>query len=487
MSFRLLLSSPGGVRVLAQPTWWNLEHTLATFGLMMLLVFAALAWVASLRYRVREQTEIIRRRLEHQTVLEERFKDLVEHAVEGIFRIAPDGRYAAVNKALARMLGYESPADVMNNRNHSDCQNYVASDRQAEFVRLLDECGSVERFEYQARRKDGSIIWVSENARAVRRPSGELLDYEGTVVDVTERKRAEESLRQSDERFSKAFRASPIPICISTLKEGRYLDVNDSFLQLLGFNREEVIGHTSLELRIWAEPSDLAKMVQRLREQKYLRDTEIDLRAKSGEMRRVLFSIEFIEIESESCTLAILHDVTDRLRLEEQLRQAQKMEAVGQLAAGVAHDFNNILTVIQGNAGLLQSDFGLAPELCELAKQISVASARAAGLTRQLLMFSRKQVIQPRALDLNELISNLTKMLSRIIGEHINLQFNYYPRLPEIYADPGMIEQVILNLAVNARDAMPQAGQLMLSTSGMELDEDTARTNPERAPATLFV
>jgi PAS domain S-box-containing protein len=378
-SFRLLLSSPDGVRVLAQPTWWNLEHTLATFGLMMLLVFAALAWVVSLRYRVREQTEIIRRKLEHQTVLEERFKDLVEHAVEGIFRIAPDGRYAAVNKALARMLGYESRAEVMNNRNHSDCQNYVASDRQVEFVRLLDERGSVERFEYQARRKDGSVIWVSENARAVRCPSGELLYYEGTVVDITERKRAEEalrknkeqfeafmdhnpavaflkdeegrylyanrawerqfptersdwtgktdydfwpaetaklfresdlaalamdhsleklesaydakgslrywmvfkfaiktaegrravgglaldvtdrqqaeeSLRQSDERFSKAFRASPIPICISTLKEGRYLDVNDSFLQLLGFIREEVIGHTSLGLGVWAEP-----------------------------------------------------------------------------------------------------------------------------------------------------------------------------------------------------------------------------------------
>jgi len=169
----------------------------------------------------------------------------------------------------------------------------------------------------------------------------------------------------------------------------------------------------------------------------------------------------FVEWRSQApLLLGLFRDVTAQKRLEEQLRQSQKMEAIGQLAGGVAHDFNNILTVIHGHASLLLANQGLPAPALRSARQIVQASERASGLTRQLLTFSRRQIMQPRRLDLNEVVSNMTMMLGRILGEDIALQLKYWPQPAFVHADASMIEQVLLNLAVNARDAMPKGGQL---------------------------
>ena len=170
---------------------------------------------------------------------------------------------------------------------------------------------------------------------------------------------------------------------------------------------------------------------------------------------------------------------TERLTQEAQLWQAQKMESIGQLAAGVAHDFNNLLSVVQGYSTLLMEDQELKPETAEALKQISSATERATHLTRQLLTFSRKQVIHMYPLDLHEVINNASKMVRRAIGESIALQFNYSPSLPSVEADPGMMEQVILNLATNAREAMPEGGQLTIGTKAVEVDDTCLRHNPE--------
>jgi signal transduction histidine kinase/CheY-like chemotaxis protein/HAMP domain-containing protein len=175
-------------------------------------------------------------------------------------------------------------------------------------------------------------------------------------------------------------------------------------------------------------------------------------------------------------------DITDRLNLEAQLRQSQKMESIGQLAAGVAHDFNNMLTVIQGHSGMVLAKTNLPSELLDSAQAIYFAAERAAGLTRQLLMFSRKNVLQPGPLDLRTVVSNLSKMLQRVLGETITLEFIPPPELPLIQADIGMIEQVIMNLIVNARDAMPNGGTLTISTNPVELNEACAQTHPEARP-----
>ncbi len=181
-----------------------------------------------------------------------------------------------------------------------------------------------------------------------------------------------------------------------------------------------------------------------------------------------------------------VEDITHRLSLEAQLRQAQKMESVGQLAAGVAHDFNNMLTIIQGHAGMLTVRPALPPEVLDSTQAIYFAAERAAGLTRQLLMFSRKNVMQPKPLDLREVVTHMSKMLRRLIGETITLDFHPPPEIPIVQADAGMVEQVIMNLAVNARDAMPKGGTLIINTSPVELDDAYLATHPE-ARAGSFV
>ena len=182
-------------------------------------------------------------------------------------------------------------------------------------------------------------------------------------------------------------------------------------------------------------------------------------------------------------TIGVVHcyagDITDRQNLEAQLRQSQKMESIGQLAGGIAHDFNNILTVIQGHASLLSMTGKLSEDAQDSAQQINLAAERAANLTRQLLTFSRRQIIQPKNLDLNEVVNTMTKMLRRLLGEDITLQVSYTPGLPLIHADPGMMEQILMNLSVNARDAMPKGGRLFVTTSEVKVDETMAHQFPE--------
>ncbi len=191
------------------------------------------------------------------------------------------------------------------------------------------------------------------------------------------------------------------------------------------------------------------------------------------------FSWAFHPVSDSQVVHCYVEDITDRLSLEAQLRQSQKMDSVGQLAAGVAHDFNNMLTVIQGHAGMLLARPGLAPQAQESSQSIFFAAERAANLTRQLLMFSRKNVMQPKVLDLREVVMNLSKMLKRMLGETVSLEFEPPPTLPLVKGDVGMLEQVLMNLVVNAHDAMPKGGTLTLMTNAVEIDEAYVHTHPE--------
>ncbi|HEX3995725.1 MAG TPA: ATP-binding protein, partial [Acetobacteraceae bacterium] len=295
---------------------------------------------------------------------------------------------------------------------------------------------------------------------------------------VAERTRALEAsnaeLRRSEERFAKAFRASPVPFVIQTPRENRFVDVNDSFLEMTGYDREEVIGRTPLELHFCLDyatgPADAEKPV---------RHVEAQVSTKGGELRNALLSIERIIVDGEPHVLLMVLDISDRLNLEAQLRQAQKMEAIGQLAAGVAHDFNNLLTIIQGHASLQLTLAGHDEDAIDSLQQIAMASERAADLTRQLLAFSRRQVMRPRVLQLNQLIRDLTSMLRRLIGEQVELRCELAEDVPPIWADQTGLEQVIMNLTLNARDAMPKGGCITISTLGTALTVADAEKNPE--------
>jgi PAS domain S-box-containing protein len=288
-----------------------------------------------------------------------------------------------------------------------------------------------------------------------------------------ERQIAEDALRESTDKFSKAFHSSPTFITISTQDRGVYIDVNDAFIHASGYRREELIGRSSLDLGIWADLEDRARIVREIEKSGSVSSEEVLMRMKNGQLRTVLYSTEAIMIQKEPCLISVGLDITDRKHLEEQLRQSQKMEAVGQLAGGVAHDFNNILTAIISNSYLLQSRTHDDEISMELTGKIIALSDNAAKIVQELLMFSRKQKVKTTLVHLNDIVRDALKLLEDFVGENvaINSELSADQGL-SILADRNQIEQVIINLATNARDAMPEGGTITIKTDLVEIDEE---------------
>jgi PAS domain S-box-containing protein len=320
--------------------------------------------------------------------------------------------------------------------------------------------------------------------QAVSRRTAELQTAnERLTKEIAERSLAETALRLSEERFSKAFKASPIPLAIQTLQSSGFVDANEGFQKLTGFNHFELVGHTAQELNLWLEPLQFANSSATPRQPLSIRSLSRRLRAKDGQLKDTLLSVELLELASEPMLLIIAQDITEQLALENQLRQSQKMEAVGQLAAGVAHDFNNILTVIQGYASLVLAAKSSAPNDRKPIETIAAAAERAGELVRRLLTFSRKQLVRLKPIEIESVLVPLAKLLPRLVPENIRVTLHHAPGLPLINADAGMMEQMLLNLAVNARDAMPEGGQLSIGVELVEIDPDSIdRHRPEARP-----
>ena len=293
--------------------------------------------------------------------------------------------------------------------------------------------------------------------------------------EVAERAAAQDALRISEERFSKAFHGSPVPMAIQRTDRPGFLDANERFVELLDSSREAVLAG---EAKFWADEETSEQIGAGLSGPNAVRDLAASIRTSSGEIRQVLVAAEKLELGNVPYRLLILQDITDRARLETELRQAQKMESVGRLAAGVAHDFNNILTVILGNTSLQLRNPRLDEKLSASLHQVVRAAERATALTRQLLAYSRKQIIQRRPLALNAAVEQTVAMLRRVIGEHIAIDLQLNADLPPVFADASNIDQVVMNLALNARDAMRDGGRLTFTTTLAELAEADRGKHP---------
>jgi PAS domain S-box-containing protein len=307
------------------------------------------------------------------------------------------------------------------------------------------------------------------------------------VRDITERRESEAALQSSETLFRSVWQNSVTGLRLVN-EAGTIVAVNDAFCSLVGLEARALEGQPFTV--VYAASEDEKEMLDQHREaflgRSAQRRPERQYVLQNGKAVTLEIIDSFIQLrERPVLMLSLFRDVTTQRQLEEQLRQSQKMEAIGQLAGGVAHDFNNILTVIQGHASLLTAA-NLSESAGKSADQIVQASERAARLTRQLLTFSRRQLIQPRQLDLNKVVGNMTNMLGRLLGEDVSLQLNYCQSPPMVEADAGMMEQVLLNLAVNARDAMPKGGQLAIRIAVADVAETLGRGHSE-ARAGRFV
>ena len=255
---------------------------------------------------------------------EQKYRDIFENAGEGIFQSTPEGQYIAGNPALARMHGFDSPEELISNRTDIASEIYVDPKRRHEFKRLLEQTGVVRGFEHQIFRKDGSKIWISVNARAVRDESGKVQYYEGTAQDITERKRTEAALRESEELFSKAFHSSPVPLIITRLSDGCFLNANDAFLRAFEYERVDVVGQSVVSLNIYVNPEDRKRLISTLQDLGTVQEYESRARTKSGRILDLLVFVEPVILKGEQCLLSTAYDVTDRKRVEEALRESEE-------------------------------------------------------------------------------------------------------------------------------------------------------------------
>ena len=428
-----------------------------------LLLFGLLAR----ELRIRQRTESVLRTNETQ------LRRILDNMQDAYVQTDTTGRFVMVSPAAVRMYGYASADELIGQSsamlyaNNADRESVLAEIQQ--HGRVLDRVGL-------GRKKDGSTFWVSLNAQQLKDEEGRPTGIEGFMRDITERKRAEEQLYLQ----SAMLQAAANGIVIADRK-GKLLWVNDAFTALTGYTADEAIGQNPRLLKSDRhDQAFYANMWDTILAGKVWHGELVNKR-KDGTLYTEEMTITPVRSAQGEVShfIAIKQDVTTRHDLEESLRQSQKMESIGRLAGGIAHDFNNILQTILGFNELLLTS--MPPDDIRRAdlEEIHKAATRAADLTHQLLAFSRKQTLKPCILDLNHSITDSEKMLRRLLGEDIQLTLQLAPHLHRTQADPGQISQIILNLAINARDAMPDGGRLTISTNNVTFELEDLVTMPE--------
>lgn len=427
-----------------------------------------------------------------------RFKNAFELSGIGMALIDLEGRYLQVNQALCNMLGYDKEDLLQTNfqaiTHPSDLNNDLEHIKQ-----LLTNRASSYDIEKRYLHKNDSIIWVLLTRSLVRDYRGQPLYFISQVQDITERKRSEQALRLSEARFSGIIKSATDAI-ITLNPQQRIVLFNRAAEQMFGRRADDILGERvdvliperfrpmhSQHIRDFARTGVSARSMTSP-------FSKLSALRASGEEFPIEATISQVEAEGQKFFTVIIRDISEREKSdkalrdkEEQLRQSQKMEAVGRLAGGVAHDFNNLLTVIVNYSEFMASQPNDTKLVKEGTEEILAAVMRASALTRQLMTFSRQQVLQPRLITLDDVVENTSKMLQRLIGEDIELLIRLNAASGQLLIDPVQIEQVILNLAVNARDAMPRGGKLIIETSEVVLDEAYASTHLEAEPGLFSV
>jgi PAS domain S-box-containing protein len=416
------------------------------------------------------------------TERERLFSAVVESSNDAIITKTLDGTITAWNPAAERLFGFTA-AEAVGSR----IDIIVPQDRRAETRQILDRIASgaaVEHRETLRRHKDGLDVHVALSVFPIRSVAGEVVGASKIARDLSESKRTQQALSQEIEERRRIFETSQDLILVTDTK-GTFVQVSPSSIAILGRRPEEMIGHSAVE---FIHPDDLDSTREEMRSARrghHMRNFDTRYVHKDG--HAVMLSWMGAWSEPVRRHFFVGRDLTEKQAAEAQFRQAQKMEAVGQLTGGVAHDFNNILTVITGTIGILSEAVAHDPQLAAIARMIDDAAERGAGLTRHLLAFARKQPLQPREVDVNALVLETAKLLRPTLGEQIEIAPLLAADTWTALVDPSQLTTAILNLALNARDAMPYGGKLTLESKSVYLDENYASMHSEVTPGSYVM
>jgi two-component system cell cycle sensor histidine kinase/response regulator CckA len=408
---------------------------------------------------------------------EELFHLISDNAADMIAVVDMDGKRIYNSLSYQKVLGYSSAelqASSAFEQIHPDDRERVK--KAAEEAR---RSGVGKTLEYRLRHKDGAWLVLESTSSVIRDAKGEPEKLVIVNRDVSERKRTEEALRRLETGFRSVVEDAPYGIYRASTA-GRFQQVNPALQKMLGYELTEELLAKDLPSEIFRHAGEYQRLIELFTRTQEIKDIEMEWERKDATLITVLCSGR--RVNDENGALAhfevFVEDVTEKRVLEKQLRMAQKMEAIGRLSGGIAHDFNNLLGVIIGYSRVLKRELGASNPLSEHALEIEKAGQRAASLTKQLLAFSRQQVLTPAVLNLNSLASDMEKMLPQLLGEDIEVTLVLDPLLGNVRADQSQIEQVIMNLAVNARDAMPMGGKLKIETANADLDDAYTRLHP---------
>lgn len=407
---------------------------------------------------------------------EEEYRTIYENALEGMYRSTPDGHFVGANPALARLLGYASPEEVIADVKDSGHQVWKDPAARLAYAERLETDGLVWGFETEFRRRDGTPIWASLNARRVAGPDGRTLYYEGFIEDITERRRAENELRAAEELYRGIFEGAAEGI-FRTSPAGKTLAANPTMARILGYDSpaqlmDEVRDTTST---LWPTPEDRERFLRQLEAQGQVKSYECQLRRRDGKLIWTLVNARRATGPDGQPLYyeGFISDITEKKQLEEQFLRVQRLESIGMLAAGIAHDLNNVLAPIRMAAPLL-SETRTDPADLQMLKVLETSAERGAGLVRQILGFARGVSGASQIVQVRHLLRDVAEMVIGTFPKSIVLSDRFSKDLWPVMANPTQLHQVLLNLCVNARDAMPRGGTLRLVAANQTVTSEMA-------------
>jgi PAS domain S-box-containing protein len=407
---------------------------------------------------------------------EEQFRRFFELGNVGMAIVAPDSTFVELNQEICKLLGYDR-GELCGMKwfeiTHPD-DRALDPEHFESLVKGEKEAYSIEK---RLVRKDGSLLYGSISVKAVRHEDGSLENAIVVLQDVTTRAMAEQALRSSEERYRDLIENAHDIIYTHDL-DGNYTSMNAAVEYITGFTPEEAMGKNIRDIIVPDELPRVTEMIRRKLQGERVTNYELEIRAKDGRTVTVEVNTRIVYRDGEPVAIqGIARDITGRKRLEEQLLQAQKLESVGRLAGGIAHDFNNMLTAINGYSDLALRKMEPEDTVRGYLEEIKKAGERSALLTNQLLAFSRRQILHPQLIRINDVIHDTMNMLKRMIGEDIDLETELKQAVGTIKFDPGQLSQILMNLTVNARDAMPDGGKVTIETSNIFIDPNYASTH----------